>query len=76
MTGVVAAEEIEFTESNFTTSHGVPWLMVSGTPNESGYWARSGYLVWDGVLYSLNIPCGEGYEKQAEALLYQWADSF
>ena len=75
-TGISAMEEIEFTQRYYTTSHDISCLVMAGTPMKTGRVFQTGYLVKDGILYSLHISCEEENRQQVESLLRQWADSF
>ncbi len=75
-TGILAMEKIKFTESGYTTPHGIPCLVMTGSPMASGRRCQTGYLVHQGVLYSLHASYEEEDSRQVEKLIRQWADSF
>ena len=74
--GVRTTEDISYTEDYYTTAHEQQCHILTSTVLESGCLCKEGYIVKDGVLYSLNIAYQEKDTKQAEKLMYQWADSF
>ena len=74
--GVRTTEDISYTEDYYTTAHEQQCHILTSTALESGYLCKEGYIVKDGVLYSLNIAYQEKDTRQAEKLMYQWADSF
>lgn len=75
-TGISAMEEIEFTQRYYTTPHDISCLVMAGSPMKIGRVFQTGYLVKDGILYSLHLSCEEEERQQVESLLRQWADSF
>lgn len=74
--GVRTTEDVSYTEEYYTTAHEERCQILTSTALESGYFCKEGYLVKDGILYSLNIAYQEEDAKQAEKLMYQWADLF
>lgn len=74
--GSRTTEDIVFTESFYTTDNQLQCHIITSTALESGYLMMDGYLVQDGILYNLHIAYLEKDVKQAEDLLYQWANLF
>lgn len=75
-TGAVTSEYVEYTESFYTTKNNKVLHVIEGTALESGYMGMDGYLVENGVLYTLRIAHLEKDTERAKDLLYQWADLF
>ncbi len=74
--GAAAAEKIAFAESYYTTAGGIECLILSAEAMESGYQNTDGYLVKDGILYSVHIAYLAKDRQRAEKLLHRWADGF
>ncbi|MBQ8558944.1 MAG: hypothetical protein IJ439_03045 [Tyzzerella sp.] len=74
--GIRTTEDISFTEAYYTTDNGLQCHIVTSTALESGYLSKEGYVVKNGVLYSLHIAYLEKDAKQAEELMCQWAELF
>ena len=74
--GVRTTEEVSYREDYYTTVQEQQCHILTSTALESGYLCKEGYIVKDGVLYSLNIAYQEKDTRQAEKLMCQWADSF
>lgn len=75
-TGLRAAEEVSFTETEETNAAGRTWLLVRSSPMESGWAGLDGYLVRDGILYKLHIAHLPEDTAEAERLMREWADCF
>lgn len=75
-TGIRAAEGITYTQSEQVNAAGLSYLVVVSTPMASGYAGLDGYLVRDGVLYSLHIAYLEKDAAEAERLMGEWANCF
>ena len=69
-------EDVDFTESFYTTKSGKTLHVIDQTALESGYKGLDGYLVEDGVLYHLAVIYLEKDAEQAKTLLEQWADLY
>ena len=69
-------EDVDFTESFYTTKSGKTLHVIDQTAMESGYKGLDGYLVEDGVLYHLTVIYLEKDAEQAKTLLEQWAEQF
>ena len=74
--GTATTENVNFTESFYTTKNGKTLHIIEQTTLKSGYMAKDGYLTEDGVLYNLHISYLKEDADQAEELLVQWADLF
>ena len=70
------AENVEYTESVYTTANQKELHVIDSTPMDSGYLGKSGFLSEDGILYVLSISYKEEDAERAETLLHQWADLF
>lgn len=74
--GTRTTEEVAFSESLRTNAGGRRYQVISDTGLASGYYGMDGYLVEEGVLYSLHLAYLKEDEVLAESLLRQWADLF
>lgn len=74
--GSRTTEDIAFTEAFYTTDNQLQCHIIRSTALESGYLMMDGYMVQDGILYNLHIAYLDKDAKQAEELLYQWANLF
>ena len=74
--GSRTTEDVVFTESFYTTDNQLQCHIITSTALGSGYLMMDGYLVQDGILYNLHIAYLDKDAKQAEYLLYQWANLF
>lgn len=74
--GTRTTEDVAFSESLRTSANGKPYQVITDTGLASGYYGLDGYLVEDGVLYSLHLAYLKEDEALAESLLCQWADLF
>ena len=52
------------------------YQVITDTGLASGYYGMDGYLVEDGVLYSLHLAYVKEDEALAESLLCRWAELF
>ena len=69
-------ESLEFEESVYSTAHHKSCRILRSSAMESGYLCMDGYIVNDGVLYTLHIAYRNEDSAQAEELLRRWADLF
>lgn len=69
-------ESAEFEESYYTTNSNKQCHIISSSVLESGYMCLEGYIVDEGILYSLNIAYQENDSTQAMELMHQWANLF
>lgn len=76
ITGAFASEELDFTMQQLCTDRNVSWIMVSADSMQSGYTWRTGYLVNEGILYTLDISFPAENSAQAEKMLQSWANLF
>lgn len=67
---------VEFEESFYTTNSNKQCHIISSSALESGYMGLEGFIVDEGVLYSLNIAYRENDSTQAMELMHQWANLF
>lgn len=74
--GSYTTESIQFTEEFKTNKQGKQYQIIRSSAMESGFLGLEGYLVDNGILYSLNIAYLEEDAEQAEELLLQWANLF
>lgn len=74
--GTRTTEDVAFSESLRTSAGGRRYQVITDTGLASGYYGLDGYLVEDGVLYSLHLAYLKEDEALAESLLRQWADLF
>lgn len=74
--GTRTTEDVAFSESLRTSAGGRRYQVITDTGLASGYYGMDGYLVEDGVLYSLHLAYLKEDEALAESLLCQWADLF
>lgn len=74
--GSKTTEDIVFTESFYTTDNKLQCHIITSTALESGILMIDGYLVEDSILYNLHIAYLDKDTKEAEDLLYQWANLF
>lgn len=74
--GTRTTEDVAFSESLRTSAGGRRYQVITDTGLASGYYGMDGYLVEDGVLYSLHLAYLKDDEALAESLLRQWADLF
>ena len=74
--GARTTEDVEFSESLCTTAGGRRYQVITDTGLASGYYGMDGYLVEDGVLYSLHLAYVKEDEALAESLLCRWAELF
>lgn len=72
--GIRTTEDMNVTESYFTTDSNTTCHVIHSSALESGYLSIDGYIVSNGILYNLHIPYLEKDSSQAEALLHQWAE--
>ena len=72
----VMAEKVGFAETFRTTSSGKTLHVIEQTAMESGFLSKDGYLVEDGIIYSLHVIYKEKDAEQAEELLMRWAELF
>lgn len=76
MTGVRTTEDLEFTESFYTTAQNNQCQIIDSTPMESGYRSTDGYLVEDGILYNIHLAYKEKDAEKAQELVRKWADQY
>ena len=76
MTGARTTEDLEFTESWYTTVNGSQCQIIEATPLESGFIMKDGYIVEDGILYNLHIAYKEKDTEKAQEMMRKWADQF
>lgn len=76
VTGTRTTEDVAFSESLRATAGGRRYQVITDTGLASGYYGMDGYLVEDGVLYSLHLAYVKEDEALAESLLCQWAELF
>lgn len=69
-------ESIQFTEEFKTNKQGKEYQIICSSAMKSGFLGLEGYLVDNGILYSVNISYLAEDTKQAEELLTQWANLF
>lgn len=69
-------QELTYTESFYTTKNQLQCHIIASSPMESGYKTYSAFLVYDGILYHINVSHQAADEKRAEEILHQWADQF
>lgn len=74
--GSRTAEAVKFSESFYETVSGKKCHIISSTEMDSGYLGMEGYIVDDGILYSVNISYLKEDAGKAQELLRQWADLF
>lgn len=74
--GTRSTEEIDFTESYYTTTKQKIMHIIEASPLESGYKGMDGYLVETGILYHLHISYLEKDIERARKLLEEWAELF
>lgn len=72
----ISTENVEYSESFYTTKNQLQCRVITSTTRESGYIGMEGFLVYDGILYWMNVSHLEEDAARAEELLYQWADQF
>ena len=75
-TGVRTTEDLAYEESFYSTANGKQCRIISSSAMESGYLGMDGYIVDDGVLYTLHIAYKENDSAQAAELMHHWADLF
>lgn len=75
-TSTVTTENVKFEETYYESPNQIPCTIITSSAQESGYYGLDGYLVHDGILYSLSIAYLADDKDKAKALLYMWADSF
>ena len=69
-------ESVEYEESFYTNDNNKQCHIIDSTALESGYRCMEGYIVDNGVLYSLNIAYQKEDSKQAIELIHFWANLF
>ena len=69
-------ENLEFEESFYSTANHKQCRILCSSAMDSGYLGMDGYLVDDGVLYSLHIAYRNDDSAQATDLMHRWADLF
>lgn len=74
--GARTTEDVEYSESSYSSAGGKRCQVITDTGLASGYYGMTGYLVEDGVLYSLHLAYLKEDEDLAESLLHRWADLF
>ena len=69
-------ESVEYEESFYTNDNNKQCHIIDSTALESGYRCMEGYIIDNGVLYSLNIAYQKEDSKQAIELIHFWANLF
>lgn len=69
-------QETTYTESFYTTANGLQCHIIASSPLPSGYKTFSCFLVYDGILYHLNVSHQPVDETAAKEIVHQWADQF
>ena len=70
-------EDVEYLQSVYTTAAQKQcYVLTQAESLESEYFSMEGYLVEDGILYSVNLAYLEPDAEQAQSLLHQWAEQF
>ena len=69
-------ESVEYEESFYTNDNNKQCHIIDSTALESGYRCMDGYIVDNGVLYSLHIAYQKENSKQAIELIHFWANLF
>lgn len=69
-------EELTYTESFYTTANGLQCHIIASSPLPSGYKTFCCFLVYDGILYGLNVSHQPVDEAAAQEIVHQWADQF
>ncbi|MBE6958796.1 MAG: hypothetical protein E7447_06580 [Ruminococcaceae bacterium] len=69
-------QETTYTESFYTTANGLQCHIIASSPLPSGYKTFSCFLVYDGILYHLNVSHQPADETAAKEIIHQWADQF
>ena len=69
-------ESLEFEESFYSTAGHKQCRVIRSSAMESGYLCMDGYIVDDGIVYTLHIAYRDDASEQAEKLLHRWADLF
>ena len=67
-------ESLEYEESFYSTAGGATCRVILSSAMASGYLCMDGYIVDDGVLYTLHIAYRSDASAQAEELMHHWAD--
>ena len=73
---VRTTEDVDYTESFYTTAGGKPCQIIDESAQESGYKCMDGYIVDHGVLHNLHLAFREKDAEQARRILLRWADQF
>ncbi len=74
--GVRTTEDLDYTEESFTAAGGFACRVIRSTALESGFAAYEGYIVCDGILYTLHAAYRPSDAGLADELLHLWADQF
>lgn len=74
--GTRTTEDVTYEESYHKTKSNLQCHIITSTALESGYLCMDGYIVKDGILYSLHVAYRQQDTKQAESLMRQWAELF
>lgn len=74
--GARTTESLDYEESVYPTGSGNECRIISSSAMDSGYLGMDGYIVDDGVLYTLHIAYRNDDAERAADLMHHWADLF
>lgn len=72
----IMGNNIEHESSSYLNRNGKECMIVTSTKNENAYWGKDGYVVADGILYSIHISYRTGQEDQVMEIMKKWLDRY
>lgn len=67
---------IEHKCSSYMNLNGKECTIVTSAKNANAYWGKDGYVVVDGILYSIHISYRTGQEEQVTEIMKKWLDRY